>query len=141
MESLSDLDVMTATVWGEARGEARVGQVAVAWVIRNRAENPRWWGRNIREVCLKSYQFSCWNPNDPNYKKIISPDLKKEFNYSLIREVCQEVLDADKLQDLSNNADHYCVTSIIHLVKWAKGKTPVALIGHHSFFRLELFAL
>lgn len=140
MESLSDLDVMTATVWGEARGEERIGQVAVAWVIRNRAENPRWWGRNIREVCLKPYQFSCWNPNDPNYKKITSFDLKKEFNYSLIREVCKEVFDADKSQDLSNHADHYCVTSIIHLVKWAKGKIPVALIGNHSFFRLELSA-
>ncbi|MBK8184730.1 MAG: hypothetical protein IPK63_18385 [Candidatus Competibacteraceae bacterium] len=38
---------MALTVWAEALwGELRMGQRAVAWVIRNRYENPGWWSRN-----------------------------------------------------------------------------------------------
>lgn len=40
-----DLDTMALTVWAEARGEAIIGQRAVAWVIRNRWEQPGWWSR------------------------------------------------------------------------------------------------
>ena len=53
----SDLMIMAKTIWGEARGESHNGQVAVAWVIRNRAERGGWWGNTIREVCLKDQQF------------------------------------------------------------------------------------
>ena len=38
------LDLLARTVWGEARGECFRGKLAVAWVARNRAEHPRWWG-------------------------------------------------------------------------------------------------
>ena len=63
-------DVVARTLWGEARGEGVAGQIAVAWVIRNRVHdaNPRsWWGEGYIGVCHKSWQFSCWNPGDPNY--------------------------------------------------------------------------
>ena len=68
----SDLMIMAKTIWGEARGESHNGQVAVAWVIRNRAERGGWWGNTIREVCLKDQQFSCWNHNDCNRAQIDS---------------------------------------------------------------------
>ena len=66
----SDLNIMAKTIWGEARGEPYNGQVAVAWVIRNRAERGGWFGNTIREVCLKDQQFSCWNRNDCNRSQI-----------------------------------------------------------------------
>ena len=66
----NDLMIMAKTIWGEARGEGRNGQVAVAWVIRNRAERGGWFGNTIREVCLKDQQFSCWNNNDCNKRQI-----------------------------------------------------------------------
>ena len=68
--SNNDLMIMAKTIWGEARGEGRYGQVAVAWVIRNRAERGGWFGNTIREVCLKDQQFSCWNNNDCNKTQI-----------------------------------------------------------------------
>lgn len=49
------------TVWGEARGEPWIGMVAVAWVIRNRAARPSWWGRDYETVCRAPRQFSCWD--------------------------------------------------------------------------------
>lgn len=64
--SPSALDTLTKTIWGEARGEGREGMIAVAWVILNRASIGGWWGNSIETVCLKPWQFSCWNANDPN---------------------------------------------------------------------------
>ena len=68
--SEDDLMIMAKTIWGEARGEGRNGQVAVAWVIRNRAEHGGWYGNTIRSVCLHPFQFSCWNNNDSNKAQI-----------------------------------------------------------------------
>ena len=33
-----DVDVLARTIWGEARGEGRAGQIAVGWAIRNQVE-------------------------------------------------------------------------------------------------------
>ena len=33
-----DRDILARTLWGEARGEELIGQIAVAWTIRNRVE-------------------------------------------------------------------------------------------------------
>ena len=68
--SEKDRDILARTLWGEARGEGFDGQIAVAWTIRNRVFDGKaksWWGEGYAEVCLKPWQFSCWNQNDPNY--------------------------------------------------------------------------
>ena len=31
-----DRDILSRTLWGEARGETLTGQIAVAWTVRNR---------------------------------------------------------------------------------------------------------
>ena len=61
-----DLDIMAKTMWGESRNQDTSGQIAVASVIKNRAEARRWYGNTPKEVCLKEWQFSCWNEGDPN---------------------------------------------------------------------------
>jgi hypothetical protein len=65
-------NVMARTLWGEARGENEVGMSAVASVIMNRVSKGGWWGDSIDKVCLKKFQFSCWNQNDPNASKLLS---------------------------------------------------------------------
>jgi Cell Wall Hydrolase len=46
----------------------------VAWVIRNRADKPSWWGGpSIASVVLHPYQFSSFNHNDPNATKMPQP--------------------------------------------------------------------
>lgn len=67
-------------VWGESRGESQTGQKAVAQVIMNRVERKEgYWGFTVRQVLTDHnsngiYEFSCFNPADPNYKKIMKPD-------------------------------------------------------------------
>ena len=79
--SQKDIAVMAKTIWGEARGEHYEGQVAVGWVIRNRCETGGWFGNSIREVCLKPYQFSCWNNDDCNKAQIdkLTPENSTEL--------------------------------------------------------------
>ncbi len=67
-----DIMVLAQTMWGEARQEGKEGMLAVGNVIKNRAEeNSRLFGQGIRGVALKPKQFSCWNKNDPNRKRML----------------------------------------------------------------------
>lgn len=140
-----DLDIMALTVWAEARGEGVKGQSAVAWVIRNRWEHPRWWSRHrdsvpddtIAAVCLDPWQFSCWNPTDPQRKVLIDPKTLERSDVKSIRQVCEEVLLSEVL-DPTDCSDHYCNTKIIKYTNWAKVRKPVKVIGNHSFYRIEL---
>jgi len=130
-----DVDTAARTVWGEARGEGSAGMAAVAWVIRNRAQAPGWWGRTIKTVCLKPWQFSCWNANDPNASKCraVTHD-NREFRAAV--DLCAAVFRGE-LPDPTAGADSYYDDSIRPPV-WAVGKKPCARIGHLIFYRVVL---
>jgi spore germination cell wall hydrolase CwlJ-like protein len=131
-----DLDIATRTVWGEARGEGPQGQLAVAWVIRNRAEEPGWWGKTPAQVCQKPYQFSCWLESDPNSKKLAQLPTSDPL-YARIRDIVREAFEGTA-EDPTGGATHYKVKGI--KASWDKAtvdKTP-AEIGHHLFFKIGL---
>jgi len=136
--SASDLDIATRTVWGEARGEGEAGRRAVAWVIRNRSEidlwedgRADWWGETLSEVCLKKYQFSCWNAKDPNLKKL--QNLPRADNeYKLILAIVSEVLLSPVVEDPTSGATHYHVKGLS--VLWAKAGTWTGNVGNHVFY-------
>ena len=60
---------LAKTIYGEARGESIETMFAVGWVIRNRLQAGRY-GDTYKDVVLQPKQFSCWNEDDINYKKI-----------------------------------------------------------------------
>lgn len=132
-----EIDVLARTLWGEARGEGMTGMQAVSNVILNRAEISRklggyWWGDNVLQVCQKSFQFSCWNKDDPNYKKLISIDESDMYLATALRVARRAMLGFVK--DETNGATHYHARNI--MPDWAKGKKPTAVIGRHVFYRL-----
>jgi spore germination cell wall hydrolase CwlJ-like protein len=140
---------MALTVWAEARGETREGQQAVAWVIRNRYENPGWWSRQagdgisddtIAAVCRDRFQFSCWNPADPNRSRLDNPKTQERPDYKAIRVLCEEVLQQTRNDDPTFGSDHYCTTIIARHTRWARGRRPVVVIGGHSFYSIGLSA-
>ena len=65
LERLSDVDLMALCIWAESRGEPGEGQVAVAWVIKNRIDHPCWWGRDVHTVILTPCQFSWTATSNP----------------------------------------------------------------------------
>lgn len=129
----NDIDIAARTLFGEARGESREGQIAVAWVIRNRATSPAWWGRGVAEVCQHPWQFSCWNASDPNRSKLLVCEETDAGAYDRLRAIVEGVLGGE-LTDPTGGATHYCVTGL--RPAWRKDHQPCAVIGHHEFFKL-----
>lgn len=133
-----DIDIMAKTLWGEARGEGDDGMRAVAHVIKNRVHVAHkngghyWWGHSVESVCLKPWQFSCWNSNDSNRRKILNLT-HDDHLYKKARAIAMDVLKNDA--DITHGADHYHHRIIFP--RWAQGKTPVAVIGNHLFYQLE----
>ena len=143
-----DLPTMALTVWAEARGESERGQRAVAWVIRNRFAQPGWWSRErgdgipddtLAAVCRDPYQFSCWNPADPNRSRLDNPRTQERPDYLAILAICRSVMAAKTADDdPTSGCDHYCTTAVARQTRWARGRAPVVVIGNHQFYRIGL---
>lgn len=133
----NDLDAAVRTVYGEARGEPFAGQVAVAWVIRNRAtwEPPAWWGHTVSAVCNKPYQFSCHNANDPNCRIVQALSDNNLVYLTLLHGVVEPVMAGD-IPDLTLGATHYKVRGT--KASWDKAVEDIepVSIGAHDFYRL-----
>ncbi len=129
------VELIARTVFGEARGETHQGKVAVAWVIKNRVDNPSWWGTTVQEVCLNPFQFSCWNRRDPNHDTTLATPLDDERLAEIVQ-LCDGV-SAGRIKDPTNGADSYCETPLRHQLAWAKHRSPTAVIGHHTFYKVR----
>jgi len=137
-----DLITLARTLWGEARGEPREGQIAIAWVIRNRLEHPGWWSRQrgddipddtIEAVCRDPAQFSCWW--DAQAPLVRTRSLGPQI------ELARAVLGGLE-PDPTGGADHYHTIARPEAAatwppKWAVGH-PGVTIGRHLFYRLGL---
>lgn len=137
----NDIETLARTLYGEARGENRQGKIAVACVVLNRVKRKKMCGwRNINgykiatiaATCLKPWQFSCWNKNDPNRKKIINVTLEDK-KFAECYEIAQAACD-DLLEDITKGATHYYNPKACVQPNWAKGKAPCVVVGHHLFF-------
>lgn len=125
-----DIDILARTIYGEARGASFEGKIAVAHVVLNRARKGGWWGDTIASVCLRSSQFSCWNLNDPNRKKIESIQMGDKVFQECEFAALGAILG--HYPDPTSNSCHYH-TSSVH-PKWATGHTSVGHIGNHIFY-------
>lgn len=131
-----DTDTLARTIYGEARGELVRGQEAVAAVVINRVRRARvrggryWWGATIEEVCHKPWQFSCWNPNDPNREKIRTVTAENRTFQTCLRVARRAV--SGTLKDATGGATHYHALGAAPV--WARRLAPCAEIGRHQFY-------
>ncbi len=130
------IDTLARTLYGEARGEKVRGLEAVASVIINQVEKAikvggYWWGNDVEGVCLRPWQFSCWNANDPNREKILTIDKSNKVFGTCLRIARRAVFGG--LKDPTDGATHYHVVGL--LPAWARSQIPCAEIGHHVFYK------
>ena len=130
-DPLSDQDILARTIWGEARNQGELGMQAIACVVVNRVNHPSWWGANVRSVCLKPYQFSCWNLGDPNRPQLMAVT-SDDPQYADCLTISGNAINGG-LSDCTNGADSYRVVGTY--ARWAEGLQPVAVIGQHEFFK------
>ena len=119
--------IVAITILAEARGEGHSGMYAVGAVIAQRAFERK---RTPSEVCLKKWQFSCWNG-----KKL------KDLDHLLKGSQAKYAITVAKnIKTLSREyvgyANHYHATWMKKLPYWAKGQKPVKVIGQHAFYKL-----
>ena len=126
--------ILTRALYGEARGETKDGKIAVGWVIKNRAEHPRWWGNSYHSVILKPKQFSAFNEDDNNRPLVEEPLLDENWYESY--EVANQIIN-NQVNDLTEGADHYYSISISSPY-WADETKFTTQIGNHKFYRLEI---
>jgi len=127
--SFRDIWAIYQTVWGEARGETYQGKLAVANVILNRVRDPRWPDTAYR-VCHDKWQFSAWNENNPNRKKmqrLRADDLNEECMEATLYAVASD-------DDPTKGATHY-FAQYIDTPRWAKEMVETTRIGTHRFFK------
>ena len=125
-----DLDIMAKTMWGESRNQDTSGQIAVASVIKNRAEARRWYGDTPKEVCLKDWQFSCWNEGDPNKEKM--EQLSKTDPIYIKMLGIGFLVMSGKIKDNTQNSTHYHTKAV--KPKWSYNVQPVCEYGEHLFY-------
>lgn len=132
-----DRDILARTLWGEARGEGLVGQIAVAWTIRNRVNDGKaksWWGEGYAGVCQAQYQFSCWNKNDPNYPFLSGAKPIPAGQFAQALRTADQVI-AGSAPDPTGGATHYYATTMPKAPAWAAKAKQTVRIGQHVFFK------
>ncbi len=132
--------IVAATLWGEARGEGEKGMIAVANVIRNRAENK---GISAKEVVLKPKQFSVWNNTDVDsvlnnikamYKK--NPSSADSKMWDLAKKITNDYVKNEG-SDITKGSQFYHTTSITPKWNWDKLEYTTT-IGSHKFYRNKI---
>ena len=129
MTKRDDILTLARTIYGEARGESTIGQMAIACVVMNRFKSKKWFaGKTIAETCTKKWQFSCWNENDPNRAKIENLTKKALGD---IYNIASKAVNG-KIKDFTCGSTHYHTENVNPL--WSRGQTPVLILGHHKFY-------
>lgn len=132
---ISDVELLALLVYGEARGEIDLGKNAIARVVVNRLNQWAWYGKSVKEVCLKKYQFSCFNENDPNRAKLLelAEMEQKPTLYNLCLNAAIMALNENS-KDITNGATHYFNPKIV-TPAWAKNMKKTCTIGNHEFYK------
>lgn len=141
-DTQTEIDVTARTVYGEARGEGNQGMKAVANVIRNRVEaalkhvqatgkpHPLFGDGTYEDCCKRPWQFSCWNPNDPN-RSIISDVTTADPIFLLASQIASFAVNG-VLPDITGGATYY--KRIGTPASWAEDIDPCVTIGHQEFY-------
>lgn len=135
-DAARDLLVLTQTLWAEARGESDEGMEGVAAVILNR-QRAAWRGaRTVADVCLAKWQFSCWNPGDPNRAAIARVTRAPDPAFGRAQAVARRALglEGPPILALPPGVRHYFAVSMRQPPAWARNRVPYQQIGRHVFY-------
>ena len=114
--------VVAITILAEARGEGNAGMYAVAAVIAQRAFERK---RTPEGVCLKPYQFSCWNGGRID-QLLAKAKRHPRFNEAL-------AIVNGTATNYTGGADHYHADYCNPY--WASSMKKTCIIGKHLFYK------
>jgi spore germination cell wall hydrolase CwlJ-like protein len=141
VSELGEIKCLATMIYGEARGEPELGQIAVAYTAVNRAVN-----RTICDVVLAPMQYSIFNDNpalravalnlhiEPKHKNIIDAEA-----WTKALAVAQAVLKKE-VPDPTKGSTHYLSPNGMEALgyeypEWSKEYKRVAVIHGHQFYK------
>lgn len=144
--NLLDESIVCFTIHGEAGGVPFAAKEAVAWVIRNRMEDPRWPDK-AGKVCIQPKQFSVWDLGRPRITMWFAYHNDLEQAAWIESMAAWEVAMAKpRSVDPTNGANHYSYSIKFPenlAAAWTGGDTDklidsyVTSIGGIHLFRIE----
>ena len=122
-------------IFREARGSTMTAKVAIWWVLRNRASDPRArWPKTIAGCVTQPFQFSSFNKGDPN--SLLFP----MQNHVADWEAWQDCLSAVTVSiggDPTDGATNYhSIPDGEPLPAWADPAKLTVTIGPFKFYKL-----
>lgn len=132
----SDEVLLARMLFGEARNCSDNEKTAVAYTVLNRVDDgKRWNGTTIKGVILKPWQYSCFNDNDPNKKKLKDPEKYDKVSWGKCLGVARGVVSGES-KDFTEGATHYFNPNVVN-PSWASKMTRIGRIGNskHAFYR------
>lgn len=131
----TEVRLLAATMWGEARSEGEEGMRAVAHVMVNRI-GPRF-GETLSTVILSPRQFSVWNSGDPNRRLVVNlvsnpePYTAGDPTWEAAQRIAREVLSGQSV-DPTGGALFYHTRAV--RPRWAPQGIGRQTIGSHIFY-------
>jgi spore germination cell wall hydrolase CwlJ-like protein len=128
--------IVAAVLTAEAATEGKKGMLAVAEVVHTRASRK---GKTPLQIVTagkgQKRAFSCLNGTTPDKLfKRRSKEPAYPTAVSVARVLCQA---PQKLTKMTKNATHY--TRKEEKPYWSRGRSPVAIIGAHAFYKLPSY--
>ena len=115
------------TVWAESRGESPAGQIGVAYVVLNRAEQR---GLPVSVIVRQRHQFTVWSGAARQRRLMALTDRVPGF---IEAKAAAAIALARGTPDPTKGSTHF--TSIhIRPPVWTRGMVPLRL-GRHVFYR------
>jgi N-acetylmuramoyl-L-alanine amidase len=131
----SEVRLLAATAWGEARSEGNDGMRAVAHVMVNRVGDR--FGEDLATVILSPKQFSVWNRGDPN-RRLVAGLYQDPDRYTIggsewdaAQRIAREVLSGQSV-DPTGGALFYHTRAV--RPRWAGQGVGRQTIGAHIFY-------
>ena len=117
---LNELMCLSAIIWGEARGEAPIGQVAAAYTAINRKKDPRY----PDNICKIMQQ-----PNQYEFLSKVGMPTEKQFGQFI--PLAKAILEG-RVDDPTRGAKWFHTKNIKPI--WSKDKTVKIALGNHIFY-------
>ena len=117
--SQSDMNCLADVIYAEARGEGRVGQIAVAEVVMNRVESPHF-PKSVCGVVRQKGQFA------PKAR------VSERAAYAQAKDIARAVYTG-QTQDVTHGATYFHTPAV--KPSWSKRFLRTTKIGSHIFYK------
>jgi len=145
LEKVHVVQCLATMVYGEARGESKLGQIAVAYTAKNRALGVN---HNICTEILRPYQYSVFNAN-PKLRAIAQdPTKHPRFevgtdaqSWAMAKHIA-ELVYLGKVKDPTHGATHYYNPELMDTLQyptpeWVNQYVVLVIIERHHFFKAD----